>query len=244
MRSFIGGGKLKGDALVWCHGMKGWTRIVDVEPFRSYFKRTVSQTNRKKSVQEKLGKVFAFVIIIGVVLAMYFWVFPWIFGQSSSRAPTTAAEYKNYVTPNDSTVQATLSSILANKPVYRTDFGAIQEWVSTNTTYVSDTGEYWQTPKETIERGKGGREDFSILFCSLLRANGVPSNSVYVVAGTSSEGGHAYVAENYRYGTWRYLEPQASTSFWSFLDQDELPQHAHTELYYFNDVVYNSGQPF
>jgi hypothetical protein len=218
LRSFIGEGRLKGDTPVWCRGMKDWARVADVEPFRSHFvgprarpsgKPTPTtkpaMTRSERQVGKKIGASIAVVIIIAIVSL---WVILQIFGQPS-RAPKTASEYKAYVTPNDPTVQSTLSYILANKPLYRTEFGAIQEWASSNITYVRDDGEYWQTPKETIERKKGDCEDFSTLLCSLLRARGIPADQVYVAVGVDSEGNwHAFLIENWYSGKWRVIEPQ------------------------------------
>jgi predicted transglutaminase-like cysteine proteinase len=238
MRSFIGKGRLKGDTLVWCGGMKDWMRAANIGPFRFYFTEPQARPAERlpPPVGKKLGVAMAAVIIVVIAIAS-FWVITRIFGQSS-KTPNTAAEYKSYVTPNDSSVQATLSYILANKPWYRTEFGAIQEWVSSNITYVSDDDDYWQTPEETLERRKGDCEDFSILLCSLFRAYGIPDNEVFVAVGfDSGGGGHAFLIEAWYSGEkWRVIEPQHGglfdTDFWAW----------HTALTYNIVACFNDHQ--
>lgn len=56
-------------------------------------------------------------------------------------------------------------------------------------TYASDGAEdYWQTPAETIERGKGDCEDYAILGLWLLRLAGMPDDQLAVVFGLDETG--------------------------------------------------------
>ncbi|MEM2619590.1 MAG: transglutaminase-like cysteine peptidase [Candidatus Hadarchaeales archaeon] len=161
---------------------------------------------------------------------------------------------KFYITPNNPVVRSTLNNILANKPFYRTEFGAIQDWVD-DITYTSDYQlhgvlEYWQFPHETIQLGEGDCEDFAILLCTLFRAWGIPANEVCVVLGEDAQGNrHAYLAEQYYYehyyylwDEWRILEPQEGriliSDFASIMTQLQF-----TDLYYFNDQYFGRSLP-
>lgn len=231
----------------------------------------------KKLIRKELVAVIATVVIIGVLIATAFFVFPGIFGGSgeapseggtsipsgggtsvNARAPLPDAPEtaKGYITVNNSTVQSTLSYIITNKPLGRTDFGAIQEWINSNVTYDNDIdvhgqGEYFQYPSETITLKTGDCEDYAILFSTLLRAYGVPADSVYVVAGYGSSSGHAWVAENYRYSYWRYIEPQSSGGTWAdwiagvHVDDSAYYQYIYPyNPVYFNDQTYTTTKPF
>ena len=128
--------------------------------------------------------------------------------------------------------------------------GSVEEcyyWVAANVFYVPDyslgSSDYWLYPSQAIERGRGDCEDFAILLCSLIRAKGVSSEDVRVVAGlVPSNGdivGHAWVELKYQ-GKWLALEcatrgPQAPPPF------DYYLTHTHNEyrrVYWFNDVYY------
>ena len=64
--------------------------------------------------------------------------------------------------------------------------------------YVQDPlgKDYWQTPSETIERGKGDCEDISIFFSYLLEKKGITSKVVIGLKGPSSKYGHCWVEFN------------------------------------------------
>lgn len=89
MRSFISEGKLKGNALIWCKGMKGWARAADVEPFRSHFSRTRARPAARPAPPERLaitperhgsGKkaVVAGALVVVVIVAGLgiWWIYP------------------------------------------------------------------------------------------------------------------------------------------------------------------------
>jgi len=72
-----------------------------------------------------------------------------------------------------------------------------EQFVNSRLKYVTDKIqyeelEYWQNPEETIQRGVGDCEDYSILIKSLCLVAGVPDYKMKVCAGNTSSGGHAY----------------------------------------------------
>lgn len=216
----------------------------------------------KTPIGKGLGAAIGILVIIGIVAATILWIYPQISrqlsggqpsGEQSLRAPLPDHPEiaKGYITPSNTTVQSTLNYIIANKPWDRTEFGAIQEWITSNISYAYDStvhgeSEYFQYPSETISLKTGDCEDFAILSCTLLRAYGAQPNSVYVVVGYGSSGGHAWLAENYRYGRWRYIEPQVDGNWFSH--EDESAASAHVYLYpdvcYFNDQTFTKTKPF
>jgi len=212
----------------------------------------------KKPIGKRLGAAIGIAVIIAIVAATILWIYPQISREQSLRAPLPDHPEiaKGYITPNNSTVQSTLNYIIANKPWYRTEFGAIQEWINSNISYAEDltvhgTGEYFQYPSETITLKTGDCEDYAILFVTLLRAYGVPADSVYAVAGYGLHVGHVWVAENYRYGYWRYIEPQSTGGTWEDwikgVHVDERAYYQYIYQYnpvYFNDQTYTTTKPF
>lgn len=108
------------------------------------------------------------------------------------------------------------------------------DYVRDNVSYSVD--DYWQLPRETLRLGYGDCEDQAILLCSYLRANGVSSNDVFVVVGTSNNQGHAWVFVN-RIDGWKFVEPTAQgTSWYNIIFWDDNNQR--TVFYAFNDEIY------
>lgn len=58
--------------------------------------------------------------------------------------------------------------------------------------YLSDNGEWWSFPSETLAKCTGDCDDSSLLLVSMLR-NFYPPDRVYVVIGTYRGLGHAWV---------------------------------------------------
>jgi len=151
---------------------------------------------------------------------------------------------KLYITPNNSYIRQLLNQILASKPLLRTDFGAIQEWVDFNVAYRSDSSrhgvsDYWQLPFETASLKSGDCEDYAILLCSLLRAYGIPAEKVYVAVGLNVDGttAHAYLIEHWYYGKWRVIEPQSSFPLLTDIES-WLTDLQYDDVFYFNDLYY------
>lgn len=149
-----------------------------------------------------------------------------------------------YITPHSSYVRQLLAQILANKPILRTEFGAIQQWVDLNIAYNSDyslhgASEYYQLPFETASSRSGDCEDYAILLCSLLRAYGIPAEEVYVAFGFNADGtiGHAYLIEHWYYNEWRVIEPRSSFPLLTDIES-WLVDLEYEDVCYFNDLYY------
>jgi len=171
-----------------------------------------------------------------------------------NRLPRTQSEFRAYVTPQCAQVVKTLGSILGEPPyeISQTGFDHIRNWVADNIDYVSDEkrsgGDYWQTPRETLQLGTGDCEDFAILLCSLLRAYGISAEQVYVAIGLDDgeELGHAFVVEDWnRDGRWQRVESQAPAQLSSRRSWLRAPRpHPDSELdkyeitAVFNDLYY------
>lgn len=170
-------------------------------------------------------------------------------GEAASefKLDTTYNPFKAYITPDDPVVQRQLSEILKGRLWILTDYGAIRSWVAEHIRYVSDleahgVSEYWQLPRETLERRTGDCEDFTILLCTFLRAYGYSAEEVYVVVGLYERSCHAYLAlwspekgwglQEPQYGSW--VEFFFGTAYW--LEKYEV-------LYSFNDQHYYRGMP-
>lgn len=157
---------------------------------------------------------------------------------------------KYYITPDDPKVKAALNDILSGEWRWAyNDFNALREWVSLHVSYKSDQNvhgaiDYWQLPSETLKLGTGDCEDFAILLCSLLRANGVPSDQVYVAIGVTQDKryAHGYLVEKWYNGIWRVIEPEAGALTGLFL-MDWLTSTNFEESYCFNDEDYFTGAP-
>jgi len=144
---------------------------------------------------------------------------------------------RSFITPDDQNVIELKNEILKDKPVLTSNWIALRDWVGSNIQYRSDSEihgerEYWQFPNETIPLRTGDCEDFSILLCSLLRADGWSSDSVYVIVGEQNSQYHAWVRviwNDIQYN----IEPQGN-GFATFLG-DILSLSGYNAKYYFND---------
>jgi len=147
---------------------------------------------------------------------------------------------KLFVTPNDPIVRNTLNSILQAKGILTTDYDAIKDWVANNIRYAFDSevygGEYFQLPRETLQRGTGDCEDYAILLTSLYRAVGYDADRVYVVLGNTPMGYHGWIRIKLDIIGWRYIEPQWQGSYLRIiLSESEIQGTAE---YLFNDVYF------
>lgn len=142
-----------------------------------------------------------------------------------------------FITPEDKSVIELKSKILKDKPILTLNWMALRDWVGTNIQYKSDReihgeNDYWQFPNETITLRTGDCEDFSILLCSLLRADGWSSDKVYVIVGEHNNQYHAWVRM-----TWNDLqynmEPQENG--FAIAMGDILSLSGYNAKYYFND---------
>jgi len=146
---------------------------------------------------------------------------------------------KLYITPNEQSVVALKNQILKDKFLLTPNWIAIRDWVGNNIKYKYDSEvygkEHWQLPKETIQRGTGDCEDYAILLCSLLRADGWTSSSVYVIVGEKDGSYHGWVKikwEGIEYG----IEPQQNG--WSSLLLDFMWLSGYEAKYAFNDSTF------
>ena len=148
---------------------------------------------------------------------------------------------KLYVTLDDPLVLQTLANITTNDLF--PDWMEIRDWVAKNIQYTFDSevhgvSEYWQFPNETLTLGTGDCEDFSILLCSLLRANGWDENEAYVVLGTKDNQYHGWVRLNVDLIGWQSLEPQADAL--NTLVGDFLTLSGFEAMYMFNDIYFET----
>jgi transglutaminase-like putative cysteine protease len=157
-----------------------------------------------------------------------------------NRNPTLEPDIaKLYITPNDPVVRATLN-VIAKSPFYSVSkWTTIRDWVSLNIGY-EGTGNYWQLPRETLQRKAGVCKEYSTLLVSLLRAAGYSEDRVFVVLGRKGEAtsGHAWVRIRVDVIGWQSIEPQAP-SLMTFIG-DRLVLSDYRAIYYFNDVSYVS----
>lgn len=149
---------------------------------------------------------------------------------------------KLYITPREANVTAAEDSIIRNKFPLLPNWMALRDWVGNNIDYRYDSNvhgetEFWQLPKETLILRTGDCEDFSILLCSLLRANGWSANDVYVVAGEKDGSRHAWVKINLGLLGWYNIEPQENG--WNTLIGDYFSLSGYTALGYFNDSQFH-----
>lgn len=159
--------------------------------------------------------------------------------RSPSRDPDVA---KLYVTPSDPVVKSALSEI-SKLYLYRiSKWMAVRDWVSTNIKYAYDSDvygrDYWQLPRETLQRRTGDCEDYGILLVSLLRTAGYSEDRVFVVLGRKGESYHAWVRIRLDIVGWQSIEPQAPAIL-TFIG-DRLALSGFVAAYYFNDVNYAS----
>jgi hypothetical protein len=149
---------------------------------------------------------------------------------------------KLYITPREGTVASTEDSVIRNKFLLLPNWMALRDWVGNNIDYRDDSTvhgktEFWQLPKETLQLRTGDCEDFSILLCSLLRANGWSANDVYVVVGENDGSRHAWIKINLGLLGWYNIEPQANG--WYTLIGDYLSLSGYTAIGYFNDLQFH-----
>lgn len=157
------------------------------------------------------------------------------------RASFNSQSGKLYITPNDPLVLQTLTNITMNPLI--PDWIEIRDWVANNIEYTADSEahavkEYWQFPNETLTLRTGDCEDFSILLCSLLRANGWNENEVYVVIGAKDELYHGWVKLNIDAIGWQSLEPGAGAL--NTLVGDFLSLSGFKAMYIFNDIYFET----
>ncbi len=157
------------------------------------------------------------------------------------RASFNSQSGKLYITPNDPLVLETLAKITTNSLI--PDWIEIRDWVAKNIEYTSDSEvhgvkEYWQFPNETLTLRTGDCEDFSILLCSLLRANGWDENEVYVVLGIQIGQYHGWVKLNIDAIGWQSLEPGAGAL--NTLVGDFLNLSGFKAMYTFNDIYFET----
>jgi len=149
---------------------------------------------------------------------------------------------KLYVTPNDEIVRTTLAEISKMLTYRISKYAAVRDWVSSNIGYAYDTSvhgrEYWQLPRETLQRRTGDCEDFSLLLVSLLRATGYSEDRVFVVIGRKSEGYHAWVRIRLDVIGWENVEPQASVL--ATIIGDRMALSGYVAVCQFNDATYFS----
>ncbi|MFZ7137763.1 MAG: transglutaminase domain-containing protein [archaeon] len=146
---------------------------------------------------------------------------------------------KLFIMPNEFSVAYRENQIVENKFFITANWMAIRDWVGNSIEYVTDGAghgerDYWQFPSETMNRGTGDCEDFSILLCSLLRANDWAPNEVYVVIGTTGDSCHAWVKIDMGILGWYHLEPQAGS--WGLIGDIGLWLRGYDDVYQFNDV--------
>jgi hypothetical protein len=152
---------------------------------------------------------------------------------------------KLYITPREANVVSIKNTILENKfPLDpRPNWMLLRDWVGNSITYKDDSGvhetdEYWQLPKETLQLRTGDCEDYAILLCSLLRADGWSPNDVYVVVGRNNNNQyHAWVKINLGILGWYNIEPQANG--WNTLIGDFLSLSGYQAVCYFNDSQFH-----
>lgn len=160
---------------------------------------------------------------------------------SLKRASAYFQSGRLYVAPDDPLVLDALGNITTSD--LAPDWMELRDWVSKNVEYTSDNvthgvAEYWQFPNETLTLGTGDCEDYSILLCSLLRANGWDPEEVYVVVGVKNGMYHAWVRLNVDYLGWQSIEPQANAL--NTLAGDYLSLSGFQAMYMFNDKTFET----
>lgn len=151
---------------------------------------------------------------------------------------------RSFVTPNDSGVVALKDKILRDKLPVTLDWMALRDWVGNNIQYKTDdevhgVSEFWQFSNETMQLKTGDCEDFSILLCSLLRADGWATDKAYVIVGEQNNLYHAWVRviwNNVQYN----IEPQGNG--FAIAIGDILSLSGYTAKYYFNDANFGAFQ--
>jgi hypothetical protein len=119
---------------------------------------------------------------------------------------------------------------------------ALRDWVGNNIQYRSDSeihgeSEFWQFPNETIQLRTGDCEDFSLLLCSLLRADGWSPDNVHVIVGEQNSQYHAWVRVIWNDMQYN-IEPQGNG--FAMIGGDILTLSGYNAKYYFNDEKFGS----
>lgn len=143
-----------------------------------------------------------------------------------------------HVTPNTSLVNKTAE--------YYNSPELIHNFIELKYLYISEQNDTWSYPEDLLktynETGwiKGDCEDIALLEVSLLRAIGIPSDSIRVVIftypTTTGEGIHAGV-EYWRDQKWRLLRLQDPIGFWT--KQTLYPEE--NMVFAFNDKLWWDG---
>jgi hypothetical protein len=151
---------------------------------------------------------------------------------------------KLFITPEEQYVQSAYKEIIDHmfftSPYV--DWIVIRNWVDNNIKYVNDNDshgvtKFWQLGKETLQSRTGDCEDFAILLCSLLRADGWSVDDVYVVVGQNDAGDyHAWVKIKIPMVGWYNIDPQRDG--WSTLVGDFVALNGYTAIYNFNDEYF------
>ena len=164
----------------------------------------------------------------------------YILNAELPRAPSWSLS-RLFITPEEEFIEYTYEEIMSDSVFIH--WVEIRDWVGNNIEYVEDydihgVPEFWQLSKETLESRTGDCEDFAILLCSLLRADGWSIEDVYVVIGENEAGeNHAWVKVRIPYiGVWYNIEPSASG--WFTGPGDILVLSGYTPLYNFNDQYF------
>ena len=148
----------------------------------------------------------------------------------------------SFITPEDQNVIELKNIILKEKTPVTPNWMALRDWISNNIQYKRDSeihgeSEYWQFPNETIQLGIGDCEDFSILLCSLLRADGWSPDSVHVIVGEQNSQYHAWIRVIWNDIEYN-IEPQANG--FAVALGDHLTLSGYTAKYYFNDKQFGN----
>jgi predicted transglutaminase-like cysteine proteinase len=149
---------------------------------------------------------------------------------------------KLFVTPQEQSVVNLRNQIINDKFILTPNWMALRDWVGNNIQYTYDSAahgqdEYWQLPRETMSLRTGDCEDFSILLCSLLRADGWSSNNAYVVIGQQGDSYHAWVRIIWQ-GIEYNIEPQQNG--WSTFLGDYLSLSGYSAEYKLNDLQFSN----
>ncbi len=148
----------------------------------------------------------------------------------------------SFITPEDQNVIELKNKILKDKPILTVNWMALRDWVGNNIRYRSDNEihgimEYWQFPNETIQLRTGDCEDFSVLLCSLLRADGWSPDNVHVIVGEKNNQYHAWVRVIWNDVQYN-IEPQGNG--FAIAVGDILTLSEYNARYYFNDKNFGS----
>jgi hypothetical protein len=144
-----------------------------------------------------------------------------------------------FVTPHEDAVQAAYREMTADLGVIPVKWIAIRDWVGSNIRYADDADshgaeDYWQLGRETLETQTGDSEDFAVLLCSLLRADGWSAESVYVVVGQNDAGEyHTWVKLKIPIVGWYNMDPQLDG--WNTLVGDFMALRGYHVVSNFND---------